>query len=120
MLELRFPCEISARYVIPAVRLMIAKKLIEEHNLTQSEVAELLGVTQPSISHYLNSKRGIKTAKILSKCKKIRDYVDVYIEKAVSRGSPPEDTPICMICELAIRRITSKHGVISKPPRSKQ
>lgn len=112
--KLKFPCEISARYVIPAIRLMIAKKLIEEHNLTQSEVAELLGVTQPSISHYLNSKRGVKMARILSKCKEIRDYIDAYVEKAISRGSPPEDMPFCMICELAVKRITSRQGTVSK------
>ncbi|MCF3652867.1 MAG: helix-turn-helix domain-containing protein [Aigarchaeota archaeon] len=108
---MRFPCEISARYVIPALRLMIAKKLIEEHNLTQAEVAELLGVTQPSISHYLNSKRGVKMARILSRSKEIRDYVDAYVEKAIARGSPPEDMPFCMICELAVKRVMGKHGV---------
>jgi len=108
---LKFPCEISARYIIPALRLMIAKKLIEEHNLTQAEVAELLGVTQPSISHYLNSKRGVKMARILSKSKEIRDYVDAYVEKALSRGSPPEDMPFCMICELAVKKIVGRHGM---------
>ena len=36
MAALRFPCEVSARYVIPAIRLMIARKLIDEYGLTLS------------------------------------------------------------------------------------
>lgn len=115
-----FPCEISARYVIPAVRLMIARKLIEEHNLTQSEVAELLGVTQPSISHYLNSKRGIRMARVLARSKEIREYVDAYVERAISRGAPPEDMPFCAICELAIKKVMAKRCAVPRPPRARR
>lgn len=107
-MELSFPCELSAKYVIPALRLMIAKKLIEKHGLTQSEVAKLLGVTQPSISHYLNSKRGIRMAKILSRSKDVREYVDRYVEKTLASGLPPKDMPFCAICEAAVKQIAGK------------
>ena len=115
MTELSFPCELSAKYVIPALRLMIAKKLIEKYGLTQSEVAKLLGVTQPSISHYLNSKRGIKMAKVLSRSKDVREYVDRYVEKILTSGSPPKDMPFCEICETAVRHIAGKRKKSSKP-----
>jgi len=105
---LRFPCEVSARYVIPAIRLMIARKLIDEYGLTQSEVARLLGVTQPSISHYLNSKRGIKMARALSRSKEIRDYVDEYVKKTISTGSPPRDMPLCRICRKAVKWVMAE------------
>lgn len=113
-MELSFPCELSAKYVIPALRLMIAKKLIEKHGLTQSEVAKLLGVTQPSISHYLNSKRGIRMAKILLRSKDVREYVDRYVEKILVSGSPPKDLPFCAICEAAVKQIAGKKKV-AKP-----
>ncbi|MCD6312722.1 MAG: helix-turn-helix domain-containing protein [Thaumarchaeota archaeon] len=87
---------------------MIAKKLIEKYGLTQSEVARLLGVTQPSISHYLNSKRGIKMAKVLSRSKDVREYVDRYVEKILASGSPPKDMPFCAICETAIKQIAGR------------
>ena len=114
-----FPCEISAKYVIPALRLMIAKKLIEKYGLTQSEVAKLLGVTQPSISHYLNSKRGIKMAKILSRSRDVREYVDRYVEKVLTSGSPPEDMPFCEICETAIKYVAGKRGRAHEAARQK-
>ena len=110
MAALKFPCEISAKYVIPAIRLMIARKLIDEYGLTQSEVARLLGVTQPSISHYLNSKRGIKMARTLSRSKEIRNYVDEYVKRTISTGSPPRDMSLCKICKKAIKRVMTERG----------
>ena len=115
---MRFPCEISARYVIPAIRFMIAKKLIDEHNLTQAEVARLLGVTQPSISHYLNSKRGVKMAKTLSRSKEVRDYVEKYVRRVLSTGAPPDDLPFCQICEAAIKQLLGGRSHMVKPSRA--
>ena len=52
------PQEIEVWYLIPALRREIAKSLIKRHNLSQRKVADLLGVTEAAVSHYLSSKRG--------------------------------------------------------------
>ena len=54
------PCETVARYVLPAFRSLVAKKLLEEYNFTQLEAARALGTTQAAISQYVHSKRGNK------------------------------------------------------------
>lgn len=51
------PYEIASKSVIPAIRGMIARGLTER-NLTQSEIANALGITQPAVSKYLWDKRG--------------------------------------------------------------
>jgi predicted transcriptional regulator len=51
------PYEIASKSVIPAIRGMVARGLIER-KLTQSEIAESLGITQPAVSKYLWDKRG--------------------------------------------------------------
>ncbi len=112
------PCEISAKYIIPALRLMIAKKLIEEYHITQSEVARLLGVTQPSISHYLNSRRGARTAKALAKSKEVREYVDKYVKRVISSGAPPDDLPFCIVCKAALKQILGKRAARVKRYRA--
>lgn len=117
-MELSFPCELSAKYVIPALRLMIAKRLIEKHGLTQLEVAKLLGVTQPSISHYLNSKRGIRMAKTLSRSRDVREYVDRYVEEIMASGSPPKDMPFCAICEAAVKQIAGRKKSLSRTSKA--
>ena len=56
----RAPCEIAVKYVWPAFRNLVAKRLVIEYNLSQVEVAKLLGVTQAAVSYYLSGKRGNK------------------------------------------------------------
>jgi len=52
------PEELASKSVIPAIRALIVKRLVEEHDMTQEEAAKLLGVTQPAVSKYLHEKRG--------------------------------------------------------------
>lgn len=52
------PEELASKSVIPALRALIVKRLVEEHGMTQQEAAKLLGVTQPAVSKYLHQKRG--------------------------------------------------------------
>jgi predicted transcriptional regulator len=59
-MAMRPPCERVVRYVLPAVRSIVAKDLIENHGFTQVAAAKKLGTTQAAISHYLYSKRGEK------------------------------------------------------------
>jgi len=52
------PEELASKSVIPAIRALIVKRLVEDHGMTQQEAAKLLGVTQPAVSKYLHQKRG--------------------------------------------------------------
>ena len=52
--------EIMAQDVLPTVRSMIAKKLLE-NGFSQQDIANKLGITQPAISQYKRGSRGSKT-----------------------------------------------------------
>jgi hypothetical protein len=52
------PEELASKSVIPAIRALVVKRLVEDHGMTQQEAAKLLGVTQPAVSKYLHQKRG--------------------------------------------------------------
>jgi predicted transcriptional regulator len=51
------PYEIASKSVIPAIRGMISRGLIER-DLTQAQIARALGITQPAVSKYFWDKRG--------------------------------------------------------------
>ncbi|MFQ5871634.1 MAG: helix-turn-helix domain-containing protein [Candidatus Geothermarchaeales archaeon] len=51
------PSEIEARYTIPALRAIAARKLVMEHGMKQQEVGQLLGVTQAAVSNYIRGAR---------------------------------------------------------------
>jgi len=52
------PCEIAVKSVIPAVRALMAKELVDKRSLKQDEVAEILGVSQSAVSKYTRKIRG--------------------------------------------------------------
>jgi predicted transcriptional regulator len=55
---LSVPCEISVKTVAPAIRAVLAKKLLDEHDLNQEEAAKFLGISQAAISKYISKVRG--------------------------------------------------------------
>jgi uncharacterized protein len=52
------PSEIEAKSLIPAVRAILAKKLIKEYSLKEEDVAKVLGITQAAVSNYVRGTRG--------------------------------------------------------------
>jgi len=52
------PCEVAVKSVIPAVRALLAKELIEKHGMKQNQVAEILGISQSAVSKYNRKVRG--------------------------------------------------------------
>lgn len=52
------PEELAVKSALPALRASIAKELMTRYGLTQTKIAELLGVTQTAVSYYLRDKRG--------------------------------------------------------------
>jgi len=52
------PYEIISKSALPAFRAMVSKRLTEDYDLTQQQVALRLGVTQASVSNYARKARG--------------------------------------------------------------
>jgi predicted transcriptional regulator len=67
------PCEEISKSIIPTTRALLVRDLIERHNLSQVDVANRLGITQPAVSQYLRSLRGTGRTKSLIK---MSDYME--------------------------------------------
>jgi predicted transcriptional regulator len=72
------PCEIAVKSVVPAVKALLAKELVEKRGLKQDEVAEILGISQSAVSKYTRKVRGyvIKTNGI--------EEIEPLIDKMIS------------------------------------
>lgn len=46
------------RSVVPAVKALMAKELVEQHGLKQDHVAQVLGISQSAVSKYSRKVRG--------------------------------------------------------------
>lgn len=107
---MRLTCEIAAKYFIPAIRAMIAMKLVRDHGFTQVEAAKRLNTTQPAISYYLRSLRGSKAIEALKKYPDIMSLIDKMVKLIIERYDEKE---LCkLMCETC-RRIREKTELIS-------
>lgn len=90
-------CEIIVKHVLPGLRAILVEDLMKTYGLNQVEVAEKLGVTQPSVSQYRKKLRG-KEVKIL-KNKNVKKDIEALAEN-VNKGMDNKNIveEICKIC----------------------
>jgi predicted transcriptional regulator len=101
-MKMKPPCEEIFKDVLPTIRAILVKDLVERHNLNQVEVARRLGITQPAVSQYLRSLRGASHAKALLKkgnfMRSLRELSDL-IAKGEVKGSRVAEM-YCNLCEM--------------------
>lgn len=52
------PCEVAVKTVSPAIRALLAQTLREKHELKETQIAQILGITQSAVSKYSKGVRG--------------------------------------------------------------
>ena len=89
-----------SQYAIPAIRALIARDLIEVHNMTQKNAAKRLGMTQPAVSQYKKHSRGNR-AKTIGKDTVINEKVSKISKSLAKNEMSPEEASIemCEICK---------------------
>ena len=56
----------ASEEVIPAARVVIARALKEEYGMSESKIAQILGVAQAAVSKYLNKKCSASVERLCS------------------------------------------------------
>ena len=95
------PAEIEAKSLIPAIRAILAKKLIAEYKMKEEVVAKVLGVTQAAISNYIRGTRGDlelidKLSSIHEIMRKVDDIAqDLVSNRAYTPGTMAKFVELC-------------------------
>ncbi len=58
MQNLILPCEVGVKTVLPAVKAIMARSILEKYDLNEKETADLLGLSQSAVSRYVGRERG--------------------------------------------------------------
>jgi predicted transcriptional regulator len=56
--NLILPCEVSVKTVLPAVKAIMARSIVEKHGLNEKQTADILGLSQSAVSRYIGRERG--------------------------------------------------------------
>ncbi|MFP3872513.1 MAG: transcriptional regulator [Candidatus Natronoplasma sp.] len=92
-------CEEFVSEYLPTVKAKIGKILYEEYGLTQVEISEILDITQPAVSQYLQGTRG-KGKKLNEKMKKRTDEIAEEIYHLNERDEVTKDKIDDLMCEI--------------------
>ena len=85
------PSEIEAKSLIPAVRAILAKKLIREYSLKEEDIAKVLGITQAAVSNYVRGTRG--DMELISKLECVREVMRMIDDIARDLSTNKAYTP---------------------------
>ncbi|MCS6767444.1 MAG: helix-turn-helix domain-containing protein [Candidatus Nitrosocaldus sp.] len=85
------PSEIESRSLIPAIRAIISRRLVNEYGMKEEDVARLLGITQAAVSNYIRGTRGdAELAKrLMSEPSVVRRIDEISKELATNRAFMP-------------------------------
>ncbi|MCK4497511.1 MAG: hypothetical protein KAU24_04895 [Candidatus Aenigmarchaeota archaeon] len=94
-------CEVMVLEVLPGIRAIVARKLVEKHGFSQKIAAERLGTTQPAISQYKRELRGHRI-KMFKSNPRVLEMIDSLTKRTAS-GELSQDQitlEFCGICKF--------------------
>jgi predicted transcriptional regulator len=100
------PCERIAKNILPTIRSAVVSVLYTEYDLTQTEIAERMGITQASVNQYIQKTRA-KDGDLLHQDPEIEKKLQTIASLIVHDREYLDD-----LCELC-RKIYKK-GILQK------
>jgi predicted transcriptional regulator len=93
-------CEVVTTSVLPSIRSIMTRELMTTYNMTQQEIADTLGLTQPAVSQYKRQSRGSKV-KILEEEKEILDMIKGLTKDIVDKrvNTRQVNQRFCQVCK---------------------
>lgn len=96
-------CELIVKYILPSVRASLVRKLAE-NGMSQSEIADILGLSQSAVSRYIRMERGSRDD--IVKDREISRFVDQLAGEIFSgKVRSPEEVSerICDFCTRVMK-----------------
>jgi predicted transcriptional regulator len=96
------PCIIVVRYVLPALRALIARELIEKHGLSRVRAAEKMELTPAAITQYLKNVRGETAVQLVESSDEAVKIVSEMASNLAKDEASVYDVlqNICKICQI--------------------
>ena len=95
------PCEVGVKTVLPAIRALMARTIMENHGMKEQQVAEILGLSQSAISRYTTKERG--NIITIENVPEVQTLIDQMIQLLLY-GKPHQTTEIlellCQTCKV--------------------
>jgi len=92
------PCMIVVQYILPTIRVLIMKDLVQKHNIRKIDASKKMELTPAAITQYMKGDRGKTFTNEITKSKKAMKIISNLAEALAKDGVPPENA-IDQLCE---------------------
>jgi len=89
---------IVVQYILPAIRVLIMKDLIEKHNIRKIDASAKMEVTPAAITQYMKGERGAKLVDRIAKSEKTMKILSELAE-AMAKDYVPAETVMNKLCD---------------------
>lgn len=89
---------IVVQYVLPAIRVLIMKNLIEKYNVRKIDVSTKMELTPAAITQYMKGERGGTFVDKITKSEKTMKILS-EIAEALAKDKTPAEATIEKLCE---------------------
>ncbi|WP_174629200.1 transcriptional regulator [Metallosphaera tengchongensis] len=105
------PCEFSVKELLPAMRSVIATKLVKDKGYPLYRAALVMGVTPAAVANYMNGKRGTAIKSMIEKDQRLMEMIGDLVDKMASSGSTNQlATYYCILCAEG-KRVLKRNGI---------
>ncbi|MEM0487889.1 MAG: transcriptional regulator [Candidatus Bathyarchaeia archaeon] len=96
------PCVTVVKYLLPAVRVLVTKELIERYNLRRIEASERMELTPAAITQYFKGERGATLADEVAQSKNAMEMIAKLAEVLAKKEVDSEEVieKLCRICTI--------------------
>jgi predicted transcriptional regulator len=92
------PCMVMVQYILPTIRVLIVKDLIQKHSMRKIDASKKMELTPAAITHYMKGERGKVFADEIIKSEKTMKIISDLAE-ALARDDIPAENTIDKLCE---------------------
>ena len=104
------PCEIGVQTVLPAIRALMARTIIEKHGMKEKQVAEILGLSQSAISRYTKKNRG--NIITIENVPEVQKLIDQMVHLLLFEKPNPTTEILDLLCQTC--SLIRKKGLMCK------
>ncbi len=79
--KMKPPCMVVVKYILPSIRAMVARSLVEDYNMKPIKVASKMDISPAAITQYMKGIRGVKEIMELEKSEKVRESIEGILEE---------------------------------------
>jgi predicted transcriptional regulator len=100
-MKMKPPCVIIVKHILPAIRVLVMKELIEKYSMRKVDASAIMELTPAAITQYLKGKRGTMFIHEMLQSEETIKRVSKLAETLARKDASMEDVieQLCGICE---------------------